>query len=103
MAMVYVYAAFADDLTSGDSNGTVFWLAVAFLIVRGLWKGSETTWLIAIIFDVLLIVSVYLVGFPVGPTPFVLLAFGFGQLMILFSPTMRAHLRPRAGTGLASR
>ena len=101
MALVYVYAAFTDDLSSGGSNGTIFWFAVAFLIIRGLWKGSETAWVSAIVLDVILIGSVYLVGFSIGPTPFVLLAVGFGQLMTLSSPAMRAHVSPRAGTGLA--
>lgn len=39
---------------------------------------------------------------PLGLTPFVLLAISFGSLMILFSPSVRAHTRPGAGTGLAS-
>ena len=96
------YAALADDVDVGATDQTTFWWLLFSLLVWRLWKGSLSAWCIAVILDVLTIISLFLMQPPLGPTPLVMLAIGFGSLMILFSPSVRAHTRPRAGTGLAS-
>ena len=100
-ALVFAYAPFTNDLGS-TASGTLFWLAVEGLIVRGLWKGSQTAWVFAVILDVLMILSLILMAFPFGLTPLLVLSVGFGHLAILFSPTVLAHTRARADAGLAS-
>jgi hypothetical protein len=96
------YAALADDVDAGSSGQAVFWWVLFSLLVWRLWKGSLNAWCIAVILEVLMIAFLFLLQPSLGPTPFVLLAVSFGGLMILFSPSVRAHTRPGPGTGLAS-
>ena len=102
MASTIPYVALADDVDVGSSGQAISWWVLFSLLVWRLWKGSLNAWCIAVILEVLMIVVLFLMQPPLGPTPFVLLAISFGCLMILFSPSVRAHTRPGAGTGLAS-
>jgi hypothetical protein len=96
------YVAIADDVDAGSSGQTIFGCVLFSFLVWRLWKGSLNAWYIAVILEVLMISSLFFLQPPLGLTPFVLLAISFGSLMILFSPSVREHTRPRASTGLAS-
>ena len=102
MASTVPYIALADDVDVGSSGQAISWWVLFSLLIWRLWKGSLNAWCIAVILEVMLILFLFLAQPPLGPTPFVLLAVGFGGLMILFSSSVREHTRPRAGTGLAS-
>jgi hypothetical protein len=100
-ASTFPLAAIEDDISTGGAQQIVFGLIIWTLILRGLWKGSELAWWVAVLLDALMIVGLILMQPPKEVWVFVMLALAFGQLMILFSPSVRAHARTRAGARLA--
>jgi hypothetical protein len=100
LASGYVYLAFADDASIGG-NGRGLWIVISALIILGLWKGSAFAWGVSVFLDAFTIFGVIAMG-SLGLTPYVLLVLSFGALAILFCPPVRAHVRDRGDTRLAS-
>ena len=99
MASTFPYVALADDL-SMDANGALVGIVIWTLIIWGLWKGSAFAWGIAAFLDALMILGLILMG-ATGITPYVLFTLALGHLAILFSPSVRAHVRAGGDTRLA--
>jgi hypothetical protein len=100
-ASVYPFAAFEDNISMGSAQQFVFGLVIWAVILGGLWKGSELAWFVAVILDALMILGLILMQPPMEAWPFVLIGLALGHLLILFSRSVRAHVRTRAGTRLA--
>lgn len=98
---MYPFAGLTDDV-SMDRGGIVAGLVVGGLIFWRLWEHSETAWLIVLVLNAVMLLGIIGWGMPLGATFFFLLGNMLAQLLILFSPPVRAHVRPRTGTGLAS-
>jgi hypothetical protein len=90
-AVTYPYAAVAGELDYPDVQRTVFSLVVYGLILWGLWRGSGIAWGFAAVLDVLGLISLWLVALGFGLTLIVLLVVTVAQLVILFTPSVRAH------------
>jgi len=69
----------------------MFSVAIYGAIVWGLWRGSGVAWIFAAILDVLGLISLWAIGMDFGLTMVVLLVVIVGQLLIIFTPTVRAH------------
>jgi hypothetical protein len=90
-AVTYPYAAVARELDYPGVGQTVFSLVVYGAIIWGLWRGSGVAWGFAAVLDVLALVSLWLIALGFGLTLIVLLGVIVGQLVILFTPSVRAH------------
>ena len=90
-ALTYPVAALAGELDYPGVPETVFSLVVYGAILWGLWKGSGVAWGFAAILDIFALTSLWLVGLPFGSTLIVLLGVTVAQLVILFTPSVRAH------------
>ena len=100
LALGYVYLAFARDVgIGGDGRGP--WLVISALLMLGLWKRSAFAWGVSVFLDAFTVFGVIGTGSP-DLTSYVLLVLSFGALAILFSPPVRAHVRDRGETRLAS-
>ena len=90
-ALTYPFAAVAGGLDYPGAPETLFSIAVYGAIVWGLWRGSGFAWGVAAVLDVLALTSLWLVGLSFGLTLVVLLGVTLAQLVILFTPSVRAH------------
>ena len=90
-AVTYPYAAVAGELDYPGFGETVFSLVVYGAIIYGLWRGSGVAWGFAAVLGVLALISLWLVALGFGPTLVVLLGVTLAQLVILFTPSVRAH------------
>lgn len=90
-ALTYVYAPFSSDLGFPGLSQAMFSVAIYGAIVWGLWRGSGIAWIFAAILDVLGLISLWAIGMDFGLTMVVLLVVIVGQLLIIFTPTVRAH------------
>jgi len=90
-ALTYAYAPFSSDLGFPDVERVAFSVLVYGAIIWGLWRGSGIAWTFAAILDVLGLLSLWAVGMDFGLTMIVLLGVVVGQLLILFTPSVRAH------------
>jgi hypothetical protein len=90
-ALTYPYAAFAGELDYPGVGETVFSLVVYGAILWGLWRGSGVAWGFAAGLDVLALISLWLIALGFGLTLIVLLGVTVAQLVILFTPSVRAH------------
>jgi hypothetical protein len=90
-ALTYPFAAVAGGLEYPGVRETVFSVLVYGAIVWGLWRGSGVAWGFAAILGVLALTSLWLVGLAFGLTLVVLLGVTLAQLVILFTPSVRAH------------
>jgi len=89
--VTYPYAAIAGELDYPGFGETVFSLVVYGAIIFGLWRGSGVAWGFAAVLGVLALISLWLVALGFGPTLVVLLGVTLAQLVILFTPSVRAH------------
>jgi hypothetical protein len=99
---MYPFAGLTDDV-SMDRGGIVAGLVVGGLIFWRLWEHSETAWLIVLVLNAAMLLGMIGMAMPLGATFFFLLGNVFAQLLILFSPLVRAHVRQPSVTGLTSR
>jgi hypothetical protein len=90
-ALTYPFAAIAGELDYPGVSETLFSILVYGAIIWGLWRGSGVAWRFAAVLDILALTSLWLVGLPVGLTLIVLLGVTVAQLVILFTPSVRAH------------
>ena len=90
-AVIYPYAAVAGELDFPGVGRTLFSLLVYGAIVCGLWRGSGVAWGFAAFLDILALISLWLVALGFGLTLIVLLGVTVAQLVILFTPSVRAH------------
>jgi hypothetical protein len=90
-AVSYLYVPFTSDLGFPGPREVVFSVVVYGAIVWGLWRGSAIAWTFAAVLDVLGLVSLWLLGIDFGLTLVVLLVVVVGQLVIIFTPSVRAH------------
>jgi len=90
-AVTYPYAAVAGELDYPSVGQTVFSLVVYGAIIWGLWRGSGVAWGFATLLDVLALISLWLIALGFGLTLIVLLGVVVAQLVILFTPAVRAH------------
>jgi hypothetical protein len=90
-ALTYPFGAIAGELDYPGVPEIVFSILVYGAIVWGLWRGSGLAWGFAAVLDILALTSLWLVGLPFGLTLIVLLAVTVAQLVILFTPSVRAH------------
>jgi hypothetical protein len=90
-ALTYPFAAVASGLDYPGVGQTAFSVAVYGAILWGLWRGSGVAWSFAAVLDVLALTSLWLVGLAFGLTLFVLFGVIVAQLVILFTPSVRAH------------
>jgi hypothetical protein len=89
--LTYVYAPLSSDLGFPGLRQAMFSVAIYGAIVWGLWRGSGIAWTFAAILDVLGLISLWLIGMDFGLTMVVLLIVIVGQLLIIFTPSVRAH------------
>jgi hypothetical protein len=90
-ALTYPFAAIAGELDYPGVSETLFSILVYGAIIWGLWRGSGVAWGFATVLDILALTSLWLVGLPFGLTLIVLLGVTVAQLVILFTPSVRAH------------
>lgn len=90
-ALTYVYVPFSSDLGFPGLRQAMFSVAIYGAIVWGLWRGSGIAWIFAAILDVLGLISLWVMGMDFGLTMAVLLVVIVGQLVIIFTPTVRAY------------
>jgi hypothetical protein len=90
-ALTYPFAAIAGELDYPGAPETVFSILVYGAIIWGLWRGSGVAWGFAAILDIFALTSLWLVELPFGLTLIVLLGVTVAQLVILFTPSVRAH------------
>jgi hypothetical protein len=90
-AVTYPYVAVAGELDYPSVGQTVFSLVVYGAIIWGLWRGSGVAWGFATLLDVLALISLWLIALGFGLTLIVLLGIVVAQLVILFTPSVRAH------------
>ena len=90
-ALTYPFAAVARGLDYPGVRETVFSIVVYGAILWGLWRGSGVAWSFAAVLDVLALTSLWLVGLAFGLTLVALLGVTVAQLVILFTPSVRAH------------
>jgi hypothetical protein len=90
-ALTYPVAALAGGLDYPGVRETVFSILVYAAILWGLWRGSGVAWGVAAVLDILALTSLWLVRLSFGLTLIVLLGVTLAQLVILFTPSVRAH------------
>jgi len=90
-ALIYPFTAVAGGLDYPGVQETVFSIVVYGAILWGLWRGSGVAWGFAAVLDLLALTSLWLVGLAFGLTLVVLLGVTLAQLVILFTPSVRAH------------
>jgi hypothetical protein len=90
-ALTYPFAAIAAELDYPGVRETLFSILVYGAILWGFWRGSGVAWGFAAVLDVLALTSLWLVGLAFGLTLVVLLGVTLAQLVILFTPSVRAH------------
>jgi len=91
IALIYPFAAIGGELDYPGVPETIFSILVYGAILWGLWRGSGVAWGFAMVLDILALTSLWLVGLPFGLTMIVLLGVTVAQLVILFTPAVRAH------------
>lgn len=90
-AVIYPFAAVSAELDYPGVERTLFSLVIYGAIVWGLWRGSGVAWGFAAVLDILALISLWLVALGFGLTLIVLLGVTVAQLVILFTPSVRAH------------
>lgn len=90
-AVSYLYVPFTSDLGFPGAREAIFSVLVYGAIVWGLWRGSAVAWTFAAVLDIFGLVSLWLFGLELGLTLVVLLVVIVGQLVIIFTPQVRAH------------
>jgi hypothetical protein len=90
-ALTYPFGAIAGELDYPGVPEIVFSILVYGAIIWGLWRGSGFAWGVAAVLGILALTSLWLVGLPFGLTLVVLLGVTLAQLVILFTPAVRAH------------